>query len=85
MSEARKLRGGRASREDDEEFFCLSTEVNNIPKMTMIIIFHCGENTNDSQNQNMRSTHACNQLIADQNDNQMMTSTYDVRSTPAIS
>ena len=28
MSEARKLRGGRGSREDDEEFFCLSTEVN---------------------------------------------------------
>ena len=27
MSEARKLRGGRGSREDDEEFFCLSTEV----------------------------------------------------------
>merc|ERR1712107_456739 len=24
--EARKLRGGRGSREDDEEFFCLSTE-----------------------------------------------------------
>ena len=41
MSEARKLRGGRGSREDDEEFFCLSTEVNVTTRFGMtIIIFY---------------------------------------------
>ena len=41
MSEARKLRGGRGSREDDEEFFCLSTEVDVTTRFGMtIIIFY---------------------------------------------